>query len=107
MLTGLLTMLPFCTQATLHSDIICNTAISVKKIQNFRKCIAQMTIVIIKNFSGVLSFSISNLIESIGSCLELKCITNKDISTTLKYKTCRDNHSIHHIYMPIDMSSLR
>ena len=53
-----------------------------------------MTIVIINNFSGMLSFSISNVIQSIASCLELECITSEDISMTLKYKTCRDNHSI-------------
>ena len=45
-----------------------------------------MTIVIIKNFSCMLSFSISNVNKSVGLCLELKCIADKDISMTLKYR---------------------
>ena len=42
----------------------------------------------------MLSFSISNVNKSIGPFLELKCLISKDIRVTLKYKTCKDNHSI-------------
>ena len=53
-----------------------------------------MTFGIIKNLLHVLSFSILNIIKTIGSCLELKYISSKDVRMTLKYKTCRVNHSI-------------
>ena len=58
-----------------------------------------MTIVVIKNSSCMLTSSISNVNESVGSCLEIKCINNKDISMTLKYKTHRDNCSIPMSYL--------
>ena len=53
---------------------------------NYRKHIVQMTIVIINTFSCMLSFSTPNVNKSVDSYLNVKCITDKDISTTLKYR---------------------
>ena len=38
--------------------------------------------------------SILNIIKSVGSHLELICVNITNAGMTLKYKTCRDYHSI-------------
>ena len=62
----------------------------------------EMTIIIIKrNSPFVLNFQYQKLIKSIGSCLELICVNITSTVRTLKYKTCRDNHSIPISYIHI------
>ena len=53
-----------------------------------------MIIVTIKTFLMHVELSILKIIKSIGLHLELIHINITNAGTTLKYKTCRDNHSI-------------